>query len=457
MDTNLVVADPSRTEKTICLAVSPSLKAYKISGRARLFEVVSRVRAINAAREKSAPGGGFDGSSVFAHELKENPKLAVDYIVAPPKMARYMEMSAEIYKIYLKYAAAEDIHVYSVDEVFIDLTEYLALSGLTAQEYVSKIISDVFLRTHITATAGIGTNLYLCKVAMDIGAKHAKPDENGARIAYMDERLYRETLWGHRPITDFWRVGRGYATSLAKYGIYTMGDIARCSLTNEELLYKLFGVNAELLIDHAWGWEPTLISDIKAYRPRSSSLSSGQVLKKPYAFEQAGLIVREMADSLALELTEKRLVTGQLVMDLGYDSENMSYYTGEAETDRYGRKIPKAAHGSYNLSTKTSSASVIVNGAFKLFSAIADKHLTVRRITITANSVSSADEKQDYEQMNLFTDPEEEKRLEKELRRQEAVLDIKKKFGKNAILKGMNLQKEATAKERNAQIGGHKA
>lgn len=452
-----MVADPSRTEKTICLAVSPSLKAYKISGRARLFEVVSRVRAINAAREKSAPGGRFGGSSVFAHELKSNPGLAVDYIVAPPKMARYMEMSAEIYKIYLKYAAAEDIHVYSVDEVFIDLTEYLALSGLTAREYVNKIVSDVFLSTHITATAGIGTNLYLCKVAMDIGAKHAKPDANGARIAYLDERLYRETMWAHRPITDFWRVGRGYATSLAKYGIYTMGDVARCSLKNEELLYKLFGVNAELLIDHAWGWEPTLISDIKSYRPRSSSLSSGQVLKKPYAFEQAGLIVREMADSLALELTEKHLVTEQLVMDLGYDSENMSYYTGDAETDRYGRKIPKAAHGSRNLNTKTSSASIIVNSAFELFSAIADKRLTVRRITLTANSVSSAEEKRDYEQMNLFSDPKEEERLERELRRQEAVLGIKKKFGKNAILKGMNLQKEATAKERNAQIGGHKA
>ncbi len=455
--TNLVVADESRTEKTICLAVSPTLKACGVGGRARLFEAVSRIAAVNAERKRRLGAREFSGSSVFAPELKSNPSLKADFITAKPRMARYIEKSTEIYKIYLKYAAAEDIHVYSVDEVFIDLTEYLRLTNLSAREYVNKIISDVFLSTHITATAGIGENLYLAKVAMDIVAKHIKPDENGARIAEINEMDYRRLLWSHRPITDFWRVGRGYASSLSKYGIYTMGDIARCSVKNEELLYKLFGVNAELLIDHAWGYEPAKIAEIKAYRPKSSSLCSGQVLKCPYPYDKAELIVREMADMTALELTEKRLVTDQIVLDIGYDVENMASYKGEAVTDRYGRKIPRAAHGSFNLGRKTSSSGLIVSGAAELFSRIADKNLTVRRLTVTANHVTGEDEKEDYEQLDMFSDPEEEKYLEREKRRQEAMLKIKEKFGKNAILRGMNLKEGATAAERNGEIGGHKA
>lgn len=457
MTTNLVVADKSRTEKTICLAVSPSLKACGIGGRARLFEAVSRIAAVNAERKRRIGGREFSGSSVFAPELKKDPSLKADFLIAKPRMARYVEVSTEIYNIYLNFAAAEDIHVYSVDEVFIDLTEYLRLSHTTAREYVQKIINEVFRKTHITATAGIGDNLYLAKVAMDIVAKHIKPDETGTRIAEISEKDYRRLLWSHRPITDFWRVGRGYAASLEKFGMFTMGDVARCSLKNEELLYKLFGVNAELLIDHAWGYETATIAEIKAYRPKTSSICSGQVLKCPYPYEKAELIVREMADMMALELTEKRLVTDQIVLDVGYDIENMASYKGEAADDRYGRKIPKAAHGSHNLGRKTSSSRLLVSGAAELFSRIADKGLTVRRLTVTANHVTAEDEKEDFEQLDMFSDPEEEKTLEKEKRRQEAMLQIKEKFGKNAILRGMNLKEGATAAERNGQIGGHKA
>lgn len=457
MTTNLVVADKSRTEKTICLAVSPTLKACGIGGRARLFEAVSRITAVNAERKRKIGGREFAGSSVLAPELKKNPELKADFLIAKPRMARYVEVSTEIYKIYLNYAASEDIHVYSVDEVFIDLTEYLRLENVTAREYVERIIGDVFMKTHITATAGIGENLYLAKVAMDIVAKHIKPDASGARIAEIGEKAYRRLLWSHRPITDFWRVGKGYASSLAEYGMYTMGDVARCSVKNEELLYKLFGVNAELLIDHAWGYEPTTIAEIKAYRPKTSSICSGQVLKCPYPYEKAELIVREMADVMALELTEKRLVTDQIVLDVGYDTENMASYRGEAVTDRYGRRIPKAAHGSFNLGRKTSSSRLIVSGAAELFSRIADKALTVRRLTVTANHVTGEDEKDAFIQLDMFSDPEEEKELEKEKRRQETMLKIKEKFGKNAILRGMNLKEGATAAERNGQIGGHKA
>lgn len=462
LDTNLVVADLSRTEKTICLAVSPSLKAYGIPGRPRLFEVISKMKQINSKRLLSCPERKFSGSSVFASCLKENPSLKAEFITAPPRMARYIELSAKIYSIYLKYAAKEDIHVYSVDEVFIDITEYLDLYKVSAKDYVMRIIDNILKETKITATAGIGTNLYLCKIAMDIVAKHMPPDKNGVRIAELSEDGYRRLLWAHRPITDFWRVGKGTASRLSDFGIYTMGDVARCSVTNEDLLYDLFGINAELLIDHAWGVEPCTIADIKAYKPKSSSLCSGQVLKKPYPFDKALLIVREMADLLSLDLVEKRLVTDQLVLDIGYDTENVSGKISDT-TDRYGRKIPKPAHGSLNIGSFTSSSSVIINKADSLFCDIADENFTVRRITITANHVKSEDEADNgvFYQLDIFSDPEdynrEKEKLKKERRRQDAVLEIKKKFGKNAILRGTNLTKDSTLKDRNSQIGGHKA
>lgn len=480
MTTNLVVADRSRTEKTICLAVSPALKAYGISGRARLFEVEQKVREVNAKRRRNAPGGVLNGASFQSTELKNDPSLALDYITAPPQMARYMEISAEIYEVYLKYIAPEDMHVYSIDEVFIDATGYLKTYGLTARELAMKMILDVLKTTGITAAAGIGTNLYICKAAMDIWAKHVPADENGVRIACMDEMSYRRLLWSHRPLTDFWRVGRGYAKKLEEKGLFTMGDIARCSLGkpadyyNEDLLYDMFGVNAELLIDHAWGWEPCTIKDIKAYKPENSSVVSGQVLQCPYTFDKARLVVREMADMLALDLVEKKLVTNQIVLTVGYDIDNLKdpvlrkKYCGEVSTDRYGRAVPKHAHGTVNLKDYTASAKQIMEAVTGLYEQITDEELLVRRLSMAANHVIPEDEARgevQYEQLDLFTDyaavQREKQKAEEELARekklQQAMLDIKKKFGKNAILKGMNLEEGATARERNQQIGGHKA
>lgn len=480
LTTNLVVADKSRTDKTICLAVSPSLKSYGIPGRPRLFEVVQKVREANAVRRMHAPGNTFTDKSYDDCVLKESPEYAIDYIVAMPRMAKYMELSTQIYNIYLKYIAPEDIHVYSVDEVFIDATHYLMTYGLTARELAVKMIKDVLDTTGITATCGIGTNLYLCKVAMDIVAKHIDADENGVRIAQLDEMSYRRTLWSHRPLTDFWRVGRGYARRLEQVGLYTMGDIARCSVGaenayfNEEMLYKMFGVNAELLIDHAWGWEPCRICDIKAYKPDSHSLSSGQVLKCPYTFEQARVVVREMTDALALELVDKGMVTSQIVLTIGYDIENLAAdggsrrYKGAVTKDRYGRKIPEHAHGTENIDRKTSSAVLMLQAVTRLYDRIADPALLIRRINVTANRIvdeKSASSEQRFRQLDLFTDygdlkhekEREEEQLEREKRMQKAMLDIKKKYGKNAILKGMNYQEGATARERNEQIGGHKA
>ena len=481
LTTNLVVADESRTEKTICLAVSPSLKSYGISGRARLFEVVQRVKEVNAQRLRHAPGGVFREGCVYNPDLKRDPSLRLDYIVAPPQMSRYMEVSTEIYQIYLKYVAPEDIHVYSIDEVFMDVTDYLKTSGKTAHDFAMEIIRDVLRTTGITATAGIGTNLYLCKVAMDIVAKHIKPDKDGVRIASLDEMSYRRLLWTHRPLTDFWRVGPGYARKLEANGLFTMGDVARCSLGgkgdfhNEDLLYKLFGVNAELLIDHAWGWEPCTIAEIKAYRPESNSIGSGQVLQQPYDFEKGKLIVREMTDLLVLDLVDKHLVTDQIVLTVGYDIENLKEperakkYKGEVTTDHYGRKVPKHAHGSANLGCKTSSTKVIMDAMMALYDRIVDPELLVRRVYVVANRVAdeSTVPKQEapFEQLDLFTDyaaekercEREEKRLARERSIQETVLRMKKKYGKNAILKGMNLEEGAMTVERNRQIGGHKA
>ena len=480
MTTCLVVADPSRTEKTICLAVSPALKAYGISGRARLFEVVQRVREVNTDRRRQAPGRELTGSSSDANVLKYSSQMALDYIIAPPQMAHYMEVSTQIYQVYLKYFAPEDMHVYSIDEVMIDATQYLSLYQLTARELAMKVILDILVTTGITATAGIGTNLYLCKVAMDIGAKHTKADANGVRIAELNEHSYRERLWNHRPLTDFWRVGRGYARKLEEVGIYTMGDIARCSIGepndyyNEELLYRLFGVNAELLIDHAWGWEPCTMQAIKAYKPRNNSIGSGQVLQCPYAFDQARLVAREMTDMLVLDLVEKRLMTDQLVLTVGYDIDNLTNpeiaksYHGAVTTDHFGRKMPKHAHGTVNLKKASSSSKVIIDAVMDLFDRIVNSKLLVRRIYVTANHV--VDEKMvssepEFEQLSLFVDYEareaeqkaESERLARERKLQEASLAIKKKFGKNAILKGMNLEEGATARQRNSQIGGHKA
>lgn len=480
LTTNLVVADAGRTEKTICLAVSPSLKTYGIPGRARLFEVVQRVKEVNAERRNKAPGRQFTGSSYLAGELKEHPELELTYIVAPPRMAFYMDYSTRIYNIYLKYVAPEDIHVYSIDEVFMDVTHYLGTYQMTAKELASKIIKEVMTETGITATAGIGTNLYLCKVAMDIVAKRVTPDENGVCIAELSEMSYRRLLWNHRPLTDFWRVGNGYRKKLEQVGLYTMGDIARCSVGsskdfyNEDLLYKLFGVNAELLIDHAWGWEPTTIELIKAYKPETNSISSGQVLQCPYDFTKGKLIVREMTDLLVLDLVEKKLVTDQMVLTIGYDIENLSNpavrksYQGEVTVDRYGRKVPKHAHGTVNLDRQTSSTKLITDAVMDLYDKIVDPKLLVRRVTVVANHLveeNSVTETQSFEQLDLFTDyeavekerEEETIRFAKERKLQEAMLAVKKKYGKNAILKGMNLQEGAMTRERNKQIGGHKA
>ena len=480
MTTHLVVADKSRTEKTICLAVTPSLKALGIPGRARLFEVSAKVRKVNAERQQNAPRRVFTGSSFDATVLNAHPEYRLDFIVAPPRMAHYMEFSTRIYQIYLKYIAPEDIHVYSIDEVFIDATDYLGIYKLSARELAMKMILDVLESTGITATAGIGTNLYLCKIALDIQAKHIPADHNGVRIAELDEMSYRRLFWSHRPLTDFWRIGKGYAKKLEDHGLYTMGDIARCSLGsvadryNEDMLYKLFGVNAELLIDHAWGYEPCTIADIRAYKPESNSLGSGQVLKCPYTFQKAKLVVREMADSLALDLVDKKLMTDQIVLTVGYDVENLSDpgirggYSGAVTTDRYGRQIPKHANGTANLGKYSSSSKLIIDAASGLFERITDKKLLIRRLYLTANRVKgegSVPEDTGGEQLDIFTDytKEEEKReaeareLARERKKQEAMLDIKRKHGKNAILKGMNLEEGATAQDRNQQIGGHKA
>ena len=476
LKTNLVVADSSRTEKTICLAVTPSLKAHGVSGRARLFEVVQRVKEVNRQRKWKAPGKEFTGESYDADELQTNPALALGYIVAPPRMAHYMEYSTRIYDVYLKYISAEDILVYSIDEVFMDITSYLNTYKMTAHELAMTIIRDVLATTGITATAGIGTNMYLAKIAMDITAKKMPPDKDGVRIAELDEMSYRKELWEHKPLTDFWRVGNGYTRKLEENGMFCMGDIARKSTTpyGRKLLKKLFGINSKMLIDHAWGYEPTTIAEAKAYTPETKSISSGQVLQEPYTFEKARIIVWEMLELLALDLVEKRLVTDQIVLTIGYDIENLTnpdiakHYKGEVKTDPYGRKIPKHAHGTAHTSRQTSSTKLIMDATLKLYDEIVDKKLLVRRVTIAACNLvpeSSIENKQSYEQLDLFTDydelmakrEQEEKALKKERKIQEAMIDIKERYGKNAILKGTNLQEGATTIERNESIGGHKA
>ncbi len=475
LTTHLVVADQSRTEKTICLAVSPSLKAYGISGRARLFEVVQAVKKINGQRLRLAPGRSFTGTSDSAPDLAVDPSLKLDYIVAVPRMALYMEYSTRIYNIYLKYIAPEDIHVYSIDEVLIDVTAYLNTYRMSAHQLAMKMIRDVLAETGITATAGIGPNLYLAKIAMDIGAKHVEPDEDGVRIAFLDEMTYRRQLWNHRPITDFWRVGKGYAGKLADHGMFTMGDVARCSVENEDLLFDLFGVNAELLIDHAWGWEPCTMDLIKSYQPENSSICSGQVLQSPYDYIKARNVVHEMAEAAALDLVSKAMVTDQVVLTVGYDRESLNdpairkKYRNRIKKDWYGRSIPQHAHGTANLDRPGSSGARISDEALALYDRIVDPDLLIRRLTLTLNHIlpEETGKKQEpvYEQLDLFTDYEalERKRRkdradeEKERRLQEAMLSIKGKYGKNAILKGSNFREGATGRERNEQVGGHKA
>lgn len=471
--TNLVVADEARTEKTICLAVSPALKAYGIPGRARLFEVIQKVNQINYERKRKAPNHEFEGESYSDIELKKNPKLKLSYIAAPPRMGYYMKYSADIYNIYLKYLAPEDVFSYSVDEVFCDLTNYLGAYKMSAKELVTKMIQDVYKTTGITATSGIGTNMYLAKIAMDIVAKHEEPNEFGVRIAELNEMSYRKLLWTHKPLTDFWRVGKGYRQKLEEHGLYTMGDIARCSIENEDLLYRLFGVNAEILIDHSWGYEPTTIKQVKEYKPVENSKSSGQVLHRPYNAEETRLIVKEMTDLLILDLVSQKLVTDQIVLTIGYDVKNLENastcksYKGEVTIDRYGRNIPKHAHGTINLDHKTSSTKQIMNKTMELFDKIINKAFLVRRINVTFNHLVEESEVKDEtkpEQLDLFTDYEaiekekeqEKSKEQKERNLQNAVLGIKRKYGKNAVLKGMNFEEGATTIERNAQIGGHK-
>ena len=477
LDTNLVVADNSRTEKTICLAVSPSLKSFGIGGRPRLFEVIQKVKEINAERIMRAPGRKFSGKSYIFSELEKDPSLELDFLVAPPRMAFYLKYSTIIYEIYLKYIAPEDIHVYSIDEVFMDVTPYLKTYGKSAHQLVMTIIRDVLKTTGITATAGIGTNLYLCKIAMDIVAKHVPPDSDGVRIAELDERRYREDLWDHRPVTDFWRVGKGYSRKLEKHGLFTMGDIARCSLGgkndfhNQELLYKLFGVNAELLIDHAWGIEPCTIKDIRDYRPSTTCMSLGQVLQDPYTFEKARIVLTEMLDKASLDLVEKGMMSNQVVLTVGYDRINLETpeiagrYKGKVTVDGYGRKIPEHAHGTVNLGEYTASSSLIISRVLELYDRIVIPYMYIRRLTLSVNNLQQEKKikkEQEEVQLSLFDMPEEEQKerqAEKEQERsiQEAVLEIKKKFGKNSVLKGTDFEEGATMKERNNQIGGHKA
>ena len=464
LSTNLVVADVSRTEKTICLAVSPSLKAYGIGGRARLFEVVQRLREVNRDRLYHSPEGIFRGKSVDDNVLKAHPEYEVDYIAAPPRMAFYLDYSARIYQVYLRYIAPEDIHVYSIDEVFMDVTHYLATYRCTAHELARRMIGDVLRETGITATAGIGTNLYLCKVAMDIVAKHLPADQDGVRIAELDEMEYRRQLWSHTPLTDFWRVGRGISAKLQAHGMQTMGDVARRSLTDEAMLYKLFGVNAELLIDHAWGWEPCTMKEIKAYRPATHSLSSSQVLQEPYTFRKARVVVREMADAVALGLVDKGLVADQFTLMVNYDRE--SHTEGENVRDWYGRVVPKPVHATATLPQPSSSARLITQAIIRLYDSMVDASLLVRRITIgTYNVTPAAQQNSSDVQLDLFSDPEvveaqrkkEQESLAREQRMQKATLAIKRKFGKNAILRGTDFEEGATARDRNRQIGGHKA
>lgn len=467
LDTCLVVADSSRTEKTICLAVSPALKAYGTGGRPRLFEVVQKVREANMKRGRTA-------KSSSAKILKEHPEIAIDYIVAPPRMQLYIDYSSRIYDVYLQFIAPEDIHVYSIDEVFIDATSYLATYRMKAHELAMTIIRAVLKETGITATAGIGTNLYLSKVAMDIVAKKMKPDSDGVRIAELDEMTYRRELWEHKPLTDFWRVGHGVAGTLEDYNIFTMGDIARQSLHNENLLYKLFGVNAELLIDHAWGWEPVTMAQVKDYRPDTHSISSGQVLHEPYDAAKARNVVMEMADAVSYELIEKQLVTSQIVLTIGYDVESLTNveisrnYTGLVKRDRYGRDVPTHSHGTINIDRPTSSANVLVGKISELYDRIVNPKLLIRRLTLSINNLideEMAEKDNAPEQLDLFIDydevkrrrEDEELRLAKERSRQEAVLNLRKKFGKNIILRGINFAEGATQKDRNRQIGGHKA
>ena len=489
LTTNLVVADASRTEKTICLAVSPSLKSYGIPGRARLFEVVSRVKAVNRERQRAAPGRKLVGTSSNYPELCANPSLAVGFEIAPPQMAHYMKVSTRIYDIYTKYIAPEDIHVYSIDEVFMDVTHYRHLyiaeaerAGMEVVRYMAlMLIREVLAATGITATAGIGTNLYLAKVAMDVVAKHVEPDADGVRIAALTEATYRRAMWTHRPLTDFWRVGKGIARKLEAEGLMTMGDVALCSVGkktdyyNEDLLYRLFGVNAELLIDHAWGWEPCTIEAIRAYKPESNSISVGQVLSGPYTVELARLIIKEMTDGLVLDLVRKKLVTDQMALTVGYDIDNLARpeirakYNGPVATDFYGREVPKQAHGSINLGEFTSSTKRITAAVMELYDRIMNPDLLVRRMYVVCNHVKDEREAAMAEarpvQLDMFTDyealaAEEERRRaarERERKQQEVVLAIKEKWGKNAILRGMNLEKGATARERNEQVGGHKA
>ncbi len=480
--TYLVVADIERTEKTICLAVSPALKAWGVSGRARLFEAIARVKEVNRGRleklrKKYGPDAAFSGKTTDDVKLKADERLELDFIVARPRMSRYMEVSTRIYDIYLKFVAPEDMHVYSVDEVFIDATSYLDFYKLSPMEFVRMLVREEQFETGITATAGIGANMYLAKIAMDIEAKHMPPDENGVRIAALDERSYREKYWCHRPLTDFWRVGPGIAARLERNGMFTMGDVARQSVYGEDKLYKLFGVNAELLIDHAWGWEPCTIAAIKDYKPENRSLSVGQVLSTPYPFDKAKLVAREMADSLMLDLVEKRVETDQLVLTIGYDTENLrrtgaQAYEGKVRADHYGRKVPQSAHGSVNLNGFTSSSRRIFEALDELFDRIADPALTIRRMYVVANHVITCEEaagrraeQSVNQQLSLFADPEadaaaeaqaEEKRA-KERSMQQAMLDIKKRYGKNAVLRGMNYEEGATARERNGQVGGHRA
>ena len=473
LDTNLVVADEARTAKTICLAVSPSLKSYGLSGRCRLFEAIQKVREVNYQRRKDNKYRPFTKKSYLDSEIKRNNSLELDFIKATPRMRLYMKYSTAIYNIYLKYIAEEDILVYSIDEVFCDITNYLKFYKMTASELVMKIISEVYKTTGITATAGIGTNMYLAKVAMDIMAKKMKPNEYGVRMAYLNEELYKKELWSHQPLTDFWRVGRGYAKKLEANHIYTMGDIARASLVNEDLLFKLFGVNAELLIDHAWGYEPCTISDAKNYKPLKNSISSGQVLHCAYDYNKAKLVVREMVDSLTLDLVDKHLISNQFVLTIGYDVENLlnpqiaSLYHGEITTDNYGRSIPKHAHGTANIDHRTSSTSIITSEVMKLYDKIVNRHLLIKKINLTACDVVNENCQDNVvitKQLDLFSNTsvinkEKEQELHNEVEErkiQRTLLDIKNKYGKNAILKGMNLEEGSTQKDRNEQVGGHR-
>ena len=459
LHTNLVVADSSRTEKTICLAVSPSLKKYGIPGRARLFEVVQKVGEVNKERKEKNNNRKFIGKSYFEKEL-ENPELELDYIVATPRMKYYMDYSSRIFNIYLRFVAPEDIFSYSIDEVFCDITSYLKHYKMTPREMITKMIQTVYEETGITATGGIGSNMYLAKIAMDIVAKHTEANEFGVRIAELNEASYRKLLWNHRPLTSFWRVGPGIAKKLEENGLFTMGDVARKSIEDMEFFYKLFGINAELLIDHAWGVEPCKISDVKSYKPRVHSISSGQVLSRPYDFPHTRLILKEMTDNLTLDLTKKKLVTDQIVLDIGYDTNNMNYYNGEATLDRYGRKIPKHAHGTIRLSRKTSSFKTLLESSLKLYDQIMNPDLTVRRLTITFCNVERKGEEKELEQLNIFESADEaeesKKRDIEDDKLQSVLVGIKNKFGKNSIIKGMNLEEGGTMIERNKQVGGHR-